>query len=132
MQAPFAAVLGLVVAVEDGYVGWLMLDADPGWGWYLLAPAALALLAVAGAALVWAGRGRGSVVLALAAVLPLLGLVLLLALFTALGSTGSVWWAVLLLVGPLAALVLALQRPVRDWTRRRPAASRPPRGARAR
>ena len=33
-----------------------------------------------------------------------------------LGGGEAVWWALLLLVGPIGGLVLALQRPVRQWT----------------
>jgi hypothetical protein len=35
------------------------------------------------------------------------------------------WWAVLLLVGPIGCLAMTLRRPIREWTR--PArATRPP------
>ena len=127
VAAPFAAVFGLLVAAEDLYLAWLLEDADPGWGWYLLLPALLAAGALAGAVLVLRGRslGRwvsGSAVLALACVLPLLGLLGLVVLFALLGGGPAVWWALLLLVGPIGGLGLALQHPVRQWTRRRPAA----------
>jgi hypothetical protein len=129
VTAPFAAVFGLLVAAEDGYLGWLLYDADPGWGWYLLLPALLAGAAVLGALLVLRGRslGRwlsGSAVLALACLLPLLVLLGLAAFFALLGGGQAVWWALLLLVGPVGGLTLALQRPVRAWTR--PARSAPP------
>ncbi|WP_369137735.1 hypothetical protein [Modestobacter versicolor] len=122
VAAPFAAVFGLLVAAEDGYLGWLLWDADPGWGWYLLLPAVGVVLALTGAALVLRGRalgGRlsGSAVLAVACLLPLLGLLGLAALFALLGAGEEVWWTVLLLVGPVGGLVVALQRPVRGWTR---------------
>jgi len=129
LHAPFAAVFGLLVAVEDGYLGWLLWDdEDGGWGRYLLLPAVLGVGALAGAALVWRGRavGRwvsGSTVLAVFCLLPLLGLLGLTGLFALLGGGEAVWTSLLLLVGPLGGLVLALQRPVRQWTRRRPAAS---------
>ena len=124
VQAPFAAVFGVLVAVEDAYLGWLAWDADPGWGWYLLPFAVLVVAALAGAVLVLRGRGlgrrvSGSAVLAWASALPLLGLLALAVVFLALGGGEAAWWAVLLVVGPLGALVLALQRPVRDWTRPR-------------
>jgi hypothetical protein len=121
VAAPFAAVFGLLVAAEDGYLGWLLWDADPGWGWYLLLPAVLAAGALTGAVLVVRGRslGRlsGSAVLAVCCLLPLLGLLGLAGFFALLGGGAAVWWALLLLVGPIGGLALALQRPVRQWTR---------------
>jgi hypothetical protein len=59
----------------------------------------------------------GSAVLALACLLPLVGLLGLAAFFALLGGGQAVWWALLLLVGPVGGLALALQRPVRAWTR---------------
>jgi len=122
LQAPFAAVFGLLVAVEDGYLGWLLWDADPGWGWYLLVPLVLAVGALTGAVLVLTGRAAtrwtsGSAVLALFSVLPLLGLLGLAGFFALLGGGEAVGWALLLLVGPIGALSLATRRPVRAWTR---------------
>ena len=127
VAAPFAAVFGVLVAAEDAYLGWLLWDAEPGWGWYLLLPAVLVAGALAGAFLVLRGRsvGRwagGWAVLALFCLLPMLGLLGLALLFGALGGGSAVAWALLLLVGPVGGLSLALQRPVRDWTR--PAAGR--------
>jgi hypothetical protein len=123
VAAPFAAVFGLLVAAEDGYLGWLLWDADPGWGWYLLLPVLLAAGALTGAVLVLRGRalGRlsGSALLAVFCLLPLLGLLGLVAFFALLGGGEAVWWALLLLVGPIGGLALALQRPVRQWTRPR-------------
>src|SRR3954470_24785341 len=89
--APFAAVLGLLVAAEDGYLGWLLWDAEPSWGWYLAPPAVLAVGALAGAVLVLRGRllGRwagGWTVLVLACLLPLLGLLGLAGFFAFLGG----------------------------------------------
>lgn len=134
VSAPFAAVFGLLVAAEDGYLGWLLWDAEPGWGWYLLLPAVLAAGALAGALLVLRGRGLGrwaggSAVLALFCLLPLLGLLALAAVLALLGGGAAVWWSLLLLVGPVGGLSLALQRPVRQWAGRSRAASRP-RGSR--
>ena len=121
VAAPFAAVFGLLVAAEDGYLGWLLWDADPGWGWHLLIPLLLAAGALTGAVLVlrgrWLGRLSGSAVLALFCLLPLVGLLGLVAFFALLGGGEAVWWALLLLVGPIGGLALALQRPVRQWTR---------------
>jgi hypothetical protein len=122
VSAPFAAVFGVLVAAEDAYLGWLLWDAEPGWGWYLLLPALLAVGVLTGAFLVLRGRAlggwiSGSAVLAVCCLLPLLGLLGLAAFFALLGGGQAAWWAVLLVVGPLGGLVLALQRPVRDWTR---------------
>ena len=121
LQAPFAAVFGVLVAAVDGYLAWLVWDADPGWGWYLLPPGVLLVAALTGAVLVVRGRGLGRVsgaaVLAWASALPLLGLLVLVVFFLALGGGQAAAEAVLLVVAPLGALVLALQRPVREWTR---------------
>jgi len=118
LQAPFAAVFGLLTAVVDGYLGWVLLtDPDRGWGWYLLPFAVLALAALAGAVLVALGRAPGAAVLTAAAALTTAGLLALLVLFLAVGAAGA-WWVLSLLVAPVGALALARQRPVRDWTRR--------------
>ena len=121
VQAPFAAAFGVLVAVEDAWLGWFLWDADPEWGWYLALPALLSLAALAGAFLVLRGRPltrwlSGSAVLALAAVPPLLFLLGLAGLFAVLGGGTPVLWALLLLVGPVGTLVLALGRPVREWS----------------
>ncbi|MGX5657342.1 hypothetical protein ACWKWC_21395, partial [Geodermatophilus nigrescens] len=117
LTAPFAAVFGLLVAAEDLYLGWLLWEPDPGLHWYVVVSAALALLALAGAALVLRGRGRGWLVLALAAVLPMLLLLASALLFGAIGDGSGVGWSLLLLAGPLGCLVLAVRRPIREWTR---------------
>jgi hypothetical protein len=128
VAAPFAAFFGLLVAAEDAYLGWLLWDADPGFGWYLALPAVLLAGALAGAVLVLRGRGvtrwlSGSTVLAVFCLLPLLGLIGLVGFFALLGGGQAVWWALLLVVGPLGGLVLGLQRPVRAWSGSRRAAS---------
>ncbi|MGY1842914.1 hypothetical protein [Modestobacter sp. SYSU DS0875] len=124
---------GLLVAVEDAWLGWLLWDADPGWGWYLLVPVALAALAVLGAVLVWRGTGLGRLpgwlVLVIACALPIVGLLLLTAFFGVLGGGSAVWTPLLLAVGPLGGLVLAAQQPVREWAR---AGRRAPSAPRAR
>jgi peptidoglycan/LPS O-acetylase OafA/YrhL len=89
----------------------------------------LAVAAVAGAVLVFLGRVRSWLLLAVAAALPLAGILVLVVLFAALGGGQAMWSAVLLLVGPVGALVLALRRPVREWTRSG-TANRPPGGRR--
>src|SRR3954451_12268558 len=103
VAAPFAAVFGLLVAAEDGYLGWLLWDADPGWGWYLVLPVLLAAGALTGAVLVLRGRAfgpflSGSALLAVFCLLPLLGLLGLAAFFALLGGGEAVWWALLLLI----------------------------------
>jgi hypothetical protein len=117
LLVPFAAVFGVLVAAEDIYLAYLLWEPDRGWHWYVLAPVLLAVGAVLGAAAVWLGRGRGWLLLATAAVLPLLALIGLVVLFGVLGGGQAMWWAVLLLVGPIGCLTLALRRPIREWTR---------------
>jgi hypothetical protein len=107
---PVAALFGVLVAAEDGYLAWLL-----SFGWYLVAPLVLAVAALAGAALVWWGRRGGWLVLALAATVPLLGLLALAGLFGVLGGGMAMWSAVFLLAGPVGCLVLALRRSVREW-----------------
>jgi hypothetical protein len=116
MVVPFAVVFGALVAAEDLYLAWLLWTPDVGWDWFLLAPVALAVLAITGAALVFLGRGRGWLVLAVAAALPLAGLTALAVLFAALGGGPALWSAALMVIGPVACLVLSLQRPVRQWS----------------
>lgn len=125
VQVPFAALFGVLTAVVDAYLGWVLVsDPEIEVGWYLAPFAGLAALALLGAVLVLTGRGRGAAVLAGAAALTLLGLVVLLVLFVAVGQAGGTWWVFALLVAPLGALALAAQRPVRAWTRRRSRAAR--------
>ena len=49
-------------------------------------------------------------------------------LFAVLGGGSALWGALALLIAPVGCLVLALRRPVREWTRagraRRPAGGR--------
>ncbi len=119
LVVPFAAFFGLLVAAEDCYLAWLLWTPQLGWDWFMAGPLLLAVLAVAGAALVFTGRARGWVVLAAAALLPLLALLGLAGFFAVLGGGLAVWSTILLLVGPVTALVLATRRPVREWTRAR-------------
>ena len=129
MLVSFAAVFGLLVAAEDLYLAWLLRTPESGWDAFAIVPVLLAVAAVAGAVLVFRGRARGWLVLAVAAALPLAGMLVLAVLFAALGGGLAFWSAVLLLVGPVVALVLALRRPVREWTRSA-VANRPPGGRR--
>jgi hypothetical protein len=117
LLAPFAAVFGVLVAAEDIYLAYLLWEPDRGWYWYVFVPVLLAVWAVVGAAMVWLGRGRGWLVLSAAAVVPLLAMVGLVVLFGVLGGGQAMWWAVLLLVGPIGCLALTLRRPIREWTR---------------
>ena len=122
MLVPFAAAFGVLVAAEDGYLAWLL------WGtraWFVVAAVVLGVAAITGAVLTVLGRARGWLVLALASVVPLLALLLLVLLFGALGTGHDTALALLLLVGPVGCLILALQRPVREWTT--PAAAGSPR-----
>ena len=110
---PFAVVFGVLVAAECGYLTWLTSVV-----WWLVVPLLLGLLALVGAALVWAGRARGWLVLTVAAVLPLLGLLGVAVLFGILGGGTSFLTALVLLAGPIGALVLATRPEVRAWTTR--------------
>jgi hypothetical protein len=110
MQVPFAALFGLLVAVEYGYLAWLL-----SFGWYLAVPVVLGVAAVAGVVLLWAGRPRGWQVLTVVAALLLLGLIALAVLFGLLGGGSALWSTLALLAGPVGCLALTLQRPVRRW-----------------
>jgi hypothetical protein len=112
---PFAVVFGFLTAVEVLYLGWLLWEPDPAVDLFLVVPLVLAILAAVGSVLVLLGRRWGWAVLAVAAVLPLLALLVVVLLFGALGGGRELVAAMLLLVGPLATLVLALRRPVREW-----------------
>jgi hypothetical protein len=129
LAASLAAVFGLLVATVDGYLAWLLLTPEVGWDWYLLVPLLLAVLAVAGSAAVLLGRARGWLLLAVAAALPLLGLLAVVVLFATLGGGQALWSTVGLLIAPVGCLVLALGRPVREWTAHG-RANRPPGGRR--
>jgi O-antigen/teichoic acid export membrane protein len=118
MEAPFAAVLGVLVAAEFLYLGWLLYEPGSLLDWYVVVPALLAAVSLAGAALVVLGRGRGWLVLTAASVVLLLTLLALVLLFGALGGGAALWQALLLLIGPIGCLTLTLRRPVRAWTTR--------------
>jgi hypothetical protein len=119
MEAPFAAVLGVLVAAEFLYLGWLLYEPGSLLDWYVVVPALLAAVTLAGAVLVVLGRGRGWLVLTAASVVLLLTLLALVLLFGALGGGAALWQALLLLIGPIGCLALTLRRPVRAWTGRR-------------
>jgi peptidoglycan/LPS O-acetylase OafA/YrhL len=129
----FAVVFGALLTLEVLYLGWLLWQPDPSVDRFLVVPLLLAGLAAAGSMLVLTGKRWGWAVLAVAAILPLAALLVFVFLLGALGGGAQLWAGVLLLVGPLAALVLAVRRPVRDWCgaerARRPAEGR--RGARS-
>jgi hypothetical protein len=110
LLVPFAGSFGLLVAAEEAYFVWLL-----SFGWYLVAPLVLALATVAAVLLVWWGRRGAWALLAVSAVLPLLGLLALALLFGYLGGGLAFWSSLLLLVGPVGCLALTLQRPVRRW-----------------
>jgi peptidoglycan/LPS O-acetylase OafA/YrhL len=114
---PFAVAFGVLVAAEDLYLAWLLRTPELGWDWFMVVPLLLAVLAAGASAAVFLGRARGWLLLAAAAILPLVGLLVLVVLFALLGAGRASWSAVLLLVGPVGCLVLALRRPVREWTR---------------
>ena len=126
LAVPFAAFFGLLVAAEGLYLSWLLWTPQIGWDWFMAGPLLLAVLAGTGSVLVLIGRARGWIVLAGAALVTLAGLLVLAAIFAALGGAREVWSTLLLLIGPVVCLVLALRRPVREWT----SARRPPGGRR--
>ena len=127
-MVPFAAAFGVLLALEDLYLGWLLWEPEPALDWFLVVPLLLAAAAAVGAFLVLTGRRGGWLVLAVAALLPLLAVLALVFVLGSFGAGAETAAALLLLVGPLGALVLALRRPVREWTRvapaRRPAGGR--------
>jgi len=113
--ASFAVVFGILLIVEVLYLGYLLWEPDPSVDRFLVVPLLLAAAVVAGAVMVLQGRRWGWAVLAVAALLPLVALLVFVFLLGALGGGAQLWAGVLLLVGPLATLVLALRRPVREW-----------------
>jgi O-antigen/teichoic acid export membrane protein len=115
--APFVAVFGVLVAAEYLWLAWLLRDPEVSTDWFVAVPAVLAVLALAGAALVVLGRARAWVLLATVSVVLVLCLLGTALLFGALGLGAVAGLALLLLVGPIGCLVLAVRRPVREWTR---------------
>jgi hypothetical protein len=128
--APFAAVFGVLVAAEYLWLAWLLRDPEVATPWFVAVPAVLAVLALAGAALVVLGRARAWVLLAAVSVVLVLCLLGTAVLFGALGLGAVVAQTLLLLVGPLGCLVLAVRRPVREWTGPARATRTPQRGRR--
>ena len=126
---------GFLLTAEVLYLGWLVWEPEPAVDRFLVIPLALAAAAALGSILVLQGRRWGWAVLAAASVAALLVLSLLVFLLGALGGSGTMWAAALLLVGPLATLVLTLRRSVREWcgsgrARRSPGGRRSARSAR--
>jgi hypothetical protein len=113
-----AAIFGVLVAGENAYLTQLLWTPEVGWDWFVVVPILLGVTALAGATAVLLGRGLGWLPLAVSAALSLLGILALVVLFALLGGGQAMWAALFLLVGPLGALILALCRPVRDWTDR--------------
>ena len=128
--APFAAVFGVLVAVEYLWLAWLLRDPEVATSWSVAVPAVLAVLALAGAVLVVLGRARAWVLLAVVSVVLVLCLLGTAVLFGALGLGAVAGQALLLLAGPVGCLVLAVRRPVREWTRPARATRAPERGRR--
>ncbi len=113
---PFAVVFGLLMAVEVLYLGYLLWEPAPALDWYLVVPLVVAAGAVVASLLVLRGRARAWMLLAGVAVVPLVGLLVLVFILASLGATAEAWSAVLLTTGPLGCLILVTRRPVRDWT----------------
>jgi len=114
---PFTAVFAVLVAAEYLWLSWLLRDPELSAAWYVVVPVVLAVLALAGAVLVLLGRARVWVLLAVVSVVLALALLGTAVLFGALGLGTVVGQALLLLVGPVGCLLLAVRRPVREWTR---------------
>ncbi len=129
LAATLAAVFGLLVAAVDAYLTWLLWTPEVGWDSYLLVPILLGVLAVAAAVAVFLGIRRAWLLLVVAAALPLVGMLAVVVLFAALGGGSALWGALALLIAPVGCLVVALRRPVREWSRRGQA-GRPPGGRR--
>ena len=128
--APFAAVFGVLVAAEYLWLAWLLHDPEVATPWFVAVPVVLAVLALAGAALVVLGRARAWLLLAAVSVVLVLCLLGTAVLFGALGLGAVVAQTLVLLVGPLGCLVLAVRRPVREWTGPSRATRAPERGRR--
>jgi hypothetical protein len=131
LVVPFAVAFGLLMALEVLYLGYLLWEPAPALDWYLIVPVVLASVAVLASLLVWWGKARAWMVLAGAAVLPLVAVLVLVFLLAGLGATAEAWVAVLMTTGPLGCLVLATRRPVREWTAP-PRTTRSPGGRRGR
>ncbi|MEI4277721.1 hypothetical protein [Klenkia terrae] len=120
LLVPFAAVFGVLTAVEMGYLAWLLVDPDAGFAtvpvWPVAVLAGLAVVCLVGAVLVVLGRWRGWLPLAVGSALSLLVVLAIAVLFGSLGAGDETWWAVVMAVGPIGALVLACRAPVRAWT----------------
>jgi len=127
LVVPFAAALGFLLAAEVLFLGFLLWEPDPSIDGFLVVPLLLAGVATLGAVLVLRGLRGGWAVLAGAAVLPLLAL--LVCVLGSFGAGAQTWGAVALALGPLVTLVLALQRPAREWCGSG-RANRPPGGRR--
>ncbi|RBY88980.1 hypothetical protein DQ244_14435 [Blastococcus sp. TBT05-19] len=112
---PYAVVFGVLTAGVVLYLGWLLLRGDPEAGPLLAVPAGVALAVLLGAGLVWRGVRGGWALLAVASLVPFLGILFVAFLFGALGAGGDMALALLLAVAPLNSLVLALRAPVRAW-----------------
>ncbi|SDO57376.1 hypothetical protein [Geodermatophilus sp. DSM 45219] len=113
---PFTAVFAVLVAAEYLWLAWLLRDPELSAAWYVVVPVVLAVLALGGAALAWLGRARAWALLAVVSVALALALLGTAVLFGALGLGAVVGQALLLLVGPVGCLLLAVRRPVREWT----------------
>ena len=129
LVVPFAAALGFLLAAEVLFLGFLLWEPDPSIDGFLVVPLLLAGVATLGAVLVLRGLRGGWAVLAGAAVLPLLALLVLVCVLGSFGAGAQTWGAVALALGPLVTLVLALQRPAREWCGSG-RANRPPGGRR--
>jgi peptidoglycan/LPS O-acetylase OafA/YrhL len=126
--ASVAAAFGALLTAEMLFFGVVLVMADPRLDRSTLVIAVLVLAGAGGTLMVFQGRRGGWMLLALAAVGALAAVLMLALVLSALGIPDQLWMPVLLAVVPLACLVLAPQRPVRQWAgldpTRRPAGGR--------
>jgi peptidoglycan/LPS O-acetylase OafA/YrhL len=128
LAASFTAVFGALLTAEVLLFGALMVLADPRLDRGTVVIAVLVLAGAASSLMVFQGRRGGWILLVLAAIGALAAVLMFALVLSALGLPDQMWIAVLLAVVPLGCLVLAPQRPVRQWAglgpTRRPAGGR--------
>jgi hypothetical protein len=112
-----AAVFGALLAAEVLFLGGMIVLPDARVDRFSVVFLVLFLGAVAGSLMVVQGRRGGWIVLLIVGLGGLATVLVLVLVLAALDATGAAWAAALFAVGPLGCLVLAPQRPVREWTR---------------
>jgi hypothetical protein len=113
---PLAAAFGGLLTAETLFLGALLWLPDPALDWFLVVPLVLAGATLTGVVLLLRRRFRSWLLLVVPAVLVQAGLLATAGLLAAFSAWGEMWSAVLMMTGPVGCLVLALRRPVREWT----------------